>query len=87
MTETKKILNFSLIEKVKGMPNFTLICMYLGSIKALEGVTSLTGEEAKCQNRPFCREMQSQMEEKGLKQLLENDKTIEEDILTFIGFR
>ena len=80
MTETEKKLNLSLVEKVGGMRNYTLICMYLAEVKALESVRSLTEEEGRCQNRPFCREM-----EKGLKDLLESDKTIEEEILNFIN--
>ena len=80
MTETEKTLNLSLVEKVGGMRNYTLICMYLAEVKALEGIRSLTEEEGRCQNRPFCREM----EEKGLKALLDSDKTIEEEILNFI---
>lgn len=81
MTNTEKTLNLSLIEKVGGMRNYTLICMYLAEVKALESVRNLTEEDRSCQNRPFCRDM----EEKGLKSLIESDKTIEEEILNFIN--
>lgn len=78
---TEKKINLALVERVGGMQNYTLICMYLAEAKALEGVKNLTEAEARCQNRPYCR----QMEEKGLKALLESDKTIEEEILNFIN--
>lgn len=81
MTETEKKLNLSLVEKVGGMRNYTLICMYLAEVKALKSVRSLTEEEGRCQNRPLCREMEGE----GLKALIESDKTIEEEILNFIN--
>lgn len=78
---TEKKLNLALVEKLGGMPNYTLVCMYLAEVQALSRMENLSEEEGRCANRPFCR----QMEEKGLKALLESDKTIEEEILKLIN--
>jgi len=78
---TKQEIKNKLISKLGGEVNYDLTLMYYGEEQALSRMGILHEEEGKCANRPLCR----QMEEKGLKALLESDKTIEEDILNLIN--
>jgi hypothetical protein len=74
MTETE-IKTQELIKKVGGIENFRIISMDLAEKKALE----LAGRPRSCQNRPLCRDM-----EKSLKDLLEKDPSIEEEIMKYV---